>query len=251
MPSPLRRARTTTVLAAIGLVLVLAACSPEQDGPSSSPSPVPTRSAVSGSPDAADLRGRLALGLQDISPVSARLVTDPETALNPVPAAWLPGWQILDVQNLTGQHPRRFYVALADDNQVVVLTAQPAAFSSLLSDAGVSVTSADTATDIAAVFLDSTRNFVAYSYRIDGVDDIEWRPTLTAEQSKARDQIIAAHGKKITPATAEQTASGWTVSVWTIDDTDLVRHEVSVAANGAVSDKIETVATDLPVPASR
>lgn len=231
------------------LVLALSACTPGA-GPTSSPSPTSTSSAVA-TPDASDVRGRLALGLRDISPVSSRLVSDPQTTLDPVPASWLTGWQILDVQNLTGTHPRRFYAALADDNRVLVLTGQPASFSTLLTESGGPVATAAVAAEVASVFLDSTRAFVTYSYRIESVDDIAWRPTLDAEQQRARDEVVSTYGTQIAPAQAKQASSGWTVSVWTVSDTDLVRHQVRIGSDRTVTDTTETLASDLPVPASR
>ena len=63
--------------------------------------------------------------------------------------------------------------------------------------------------------------------------------------------MISTYGDRIGPAKAEQSSSGWTVEVWTISGADLVRHETTIGTDGTVTDKTETVATDLPVPASR
>jgi hypothetical protein len=246
-----RLSSASTALGAVVLIAVLSACSPEPGPTSPPPSSSSPSSTVVSSPDPGDVRGRLAAALQDTSPANARMVSDPKTSLTPLLASWLAGWQILDVQNQTPPHPRRFYAALSDTGQAVMLSGQPAAFSTMLTDAEVSVSSADVATEIAATFLDSTRDFVTYAYRIDDVDDIQWQPTLTAEQQKARDQIVSEYGDQVAPASAEQTSSGWTVTVWMVSDTDLVRHEVSVGTDGTVSDKTETVASDLPVPGSR
>ncbi len=248
--SPFRRARALTALAAVTALLALPACTPEQSPPTSPPSQTPS-SSVTSTPDASDTRGRLAAGLQGGSPVNARLVSDPKTTLTPVEASWLPGWQIFDVQNLTPPHPRRIFAALSDTGEAVVLTGQPDAFSTMLKQAGVSVSSADVAEQVAAVFLDSTQTFATLSYRIDDADDIRWLPTLTAEQQKARDAVISTYGDQIGPAKAEQSSSGWTVEVWMITGSDLVRHETTIGTDGTVTDKTETVATDLPVPASR
>ena len=206
---------------------------------------------MTSSPDASDARGRLADGLEGSSPVPARLVSDPKTTLTPVEASWLPGWQIFDVQNQTPPHPRRVFVALSDEGEALVLTGQPDALSTMLKQADVSVSSADLAAQVAAVFLDSTRTFTTLAYRIDDADDIRWLPTLTAEQQKARDAVISTYGDRIGPAKAEQSSSGWTVEAWMINGADLVRHETTIGTDGTVTDKTETVATDLPVPASR
>jgi len=248
--SPFRRARAVTALAAVTALLALPACTPEQSPPTSPPSQQPS-SSVTSSPDASDTRGRLAAGLQGSSPVNARLVSDPKTTLTPVEASWLTGWQIFDVQNQTPPHPRRVVAALSDAGEAVVLTGQPDAFSTMLKQAGVSVSSADVAAQVATVFLDSTRTYETLSYRVDDADDIRWLPTLTADQQKARDAVISSYGDRIGPAKATQSSSGWTVEVWTISGADLVRHETTIGTDGTVTDKTETVATDLPVPASR
>lgn len=248
--SPFRRARAMTALVAVTALVALPACTPEQRPPTSPPSSTPGTS-VTGSPDASDTRGRLAAGLQGSSPANARLVSDAKTTLTPVEASWLPGWQIFDVQNQTPPHPRRVFVALSDTGEAVVLTGQPDAFSAMLKQAGVALSSADVAAQVAAVFHDSTRTYTTLAYRIDEADDIRWLPTLTAEQQKARDAVVSTYGDRIAPPKAEQSASGWTVEVWTISGADLVRHETTIGTDGTVTDETETVASDLPVPASR
>ena len=62
---------------------------------------------------------------------------------------------------------------------------------------------------------------------------------------------MSTYGDKIAPAEAEQSSSGWTVGAWTVTGADLVRHETTIASNGAVTDKTETVVSDLQVLASR
>ena len=248
--SPLRRARGLTALAAVTALFALPACTPDQTPPTSPPSATPG-SSVTSSPDASDTRGRLAAGLQGSSPANARLVSDAKTTLTPVEAAWLPGWQIFDVQNQTPPHPRRVFAALSDGGEAVVLSGQPDAFSALVTKAGVQVGSAEVAAQVATVFLDSTRTYATLSYRVDDVSDIGWLPTLTADQQKARDAVISTYGDRIGPAKATQSSAGWTVETWMISGADLVRHETTIDTGGTVTDKTETVATDLPVPASR
>lgn len=247
------RVRGLTALAAVTAVtalLALPACTSDQTPPTSPPSATPGTS-VTTSPDASDPRGRLAAGLQELSPVTARLISDPKTTLTPVDASWLTGWQIFDAVNQTPPHPRRVFVALSQAGEALVLTGQPEAFSTMLKQAGVTVASAEVAAQVATVYLDSSQTFTTLAYRIDAVDDIRWRPSLTADQQKARDAVVSAYGDRIAPAKAEQSSAGWTVEVWTISGADLVRHETTIEATGAVTDKTETVASDLPVPASR
>jgi hypothetical protein len=48
---------------------------------------------------------------------------------------------------------------------------------------------AGVAVGVGSVFLDTTGDFQAYSYRIDSVEDIDWLPKLTAGEEAVRDQL--------------------------------------------------------------
>ena len=54
------------------------------------------------------------------------------------------------------------------------------------------VESAEVAVGVGSVFLDTTRDFRAYSYRIDSVADIEWITKPTAAEQAVRDQMKTA-----------------------------------------------------------
>jgi hypothetical protein len=226
-----------------GVLLVagtLLACSP--NGPEGSSTPPITTGA--------SLRVRLTSALRTTSPTSAELVDDPETTLTPVAANWLPGWQILDVLNKTPPHPRRFYVALSTDGRAQILTGNPQAFSTVLVDAGVQVDSAEVAVGVGSVFLDTTRDFQAYAYRIDSVADIAWIPKPTAAEQAVRDEVMKTYRSKIKPPHAQDSGDGWQVTVWMVQDRDLVTHRLDMASGMAVSDQVETAETNIPVPYS-
>jgi hypothetical protein len=235
---------------AVGSLLVasvLTACGPSGPEPSTTPSTTGSPS-VSSSPSS--LRDRLAFALQATSPARARLVGNPQTTLTPVTADWLPGWQILDVVNKTPPHPQRFYAALSTQGRAEVLTGKPEAFSTVLADAGVQVDTAKVASGIGEVFLDSTRDFRAYAYRIDTVADIEWLPKPTAAEQAARDQLMKTYRSKVKPAQAAESSDGWQVTIWMVQGRDLVTHELGIASGTAVSDKAVTAEKDIPVPYS-
>ena len=196
------------------------------------------------------LRDRLASALQATSPTRAKLVTDPQTTLTPVAADWLPGWQILDVLNKTPPHPRRLYVALSTDGRAEVLTGKPEAFSTVLVDAGVQVASAEQAVDVGSVFLDATRDFRAYAYRIDSVADIEWIPKPTAAEQAVRDNLRKTYQSLVKPPQAAESGEGWRVTIWMVQGRDLVTHELSIATGKAVSDQTKTAERNIPVPHS-
>ena len=112
------------------------------------------------------------------------------------------------------------------------------------------VDSAEVAIDIGSVFLDSTRDFRTYAYRIDSVEDIEWLPKPTAAQQATRDQVMKTYQSKVKPPQATQSSDGWQVTVWMVQGRDLVEHELGIASGTAVSDQAETVENDIPVPYS-
>jgi hypothetical protein len=225
----------------------LTACG--SSGPDASATPPTTGSpSVSTSPNS--LRDRLASALQATSPIKAEMVEDPQTTLTPVTADWLPGWQILDVINKTLPHPRRFYVALSTDGRAEVLTGKPEAFSRVLVDAGAQVDSAEVAVGVGSMFLDTTRDFQAYSYRIDSVEDIDWLPKLTAGEEAVRDQLKKSYRSRVKPAQVADSGDGWQVTIWMVNDRDLVTHELSIATGTAVSDQATTAEQNMPVPYS-
>jgi hypothetical protein len=244
--SPVVQAVLTT--ASLLLAASLTACSPSGPEPSTTPSTTGTPSVSSSSPSS--LRDRLAAALQATNPARAKLVENPQTTLTPVTADWLPGWQILDAMNKTPPHPQRLYVALSTDGRAEVLTGKPEAFSTVLEEAGVQVDSAKVASSIGEVFLDSTRDFRAYAYRVDSVADIEWLPKPRAAEQAARDQLMKTYRSKIGPAQATESSEGWQVTIWMVQGRDLVTHQLGIASGTAVTDQAETVEKDLPVPAS-
>lgn len=106
--------------------------------------------------------------------------------------------------------------------------------------------------DVGTVFLDTTRDFRAYAYRVERVADIEWRPQLTATEQGERDRVVAGYGTQVRPPSAERSADGgWRVVVWMVQGHDLVRHELDVATARPLTDRPTTLVADLPVPISR
>jgi hypothetical protein len=195
-----------------------------------------------------DMRAKISAGLSAISPASADLVADETTRLDPVPAQWLRGWRVYDVQGLAPSHPQRFYVALSGGGSVLLLSGRPESFARMARDAGVVVDTADVALGVAELYLDSTRTFAAYSYRIKSVADIDWLPKPTAEEKRQREEITAEYAGRVGPPAAKPAAAGWTVTSWMVDDRSLVRHRLTVGADGAVQDQRQVVIREMPVP---
>jgi hypothetical protein len=139
---------------------------------------------------------------------------------------------------------------IGPDGRAQVLTGKPEAFSTVLVDAGVQVDSAEVAVGVGSVFLDTTRDYRAYAYRIDSVADIEWMHTRTAAEEAARDQLRKTYQSLVKPPQATDSGNGWQVTVWMVQDRDLVIHQLGIAPGRAVSDRAETVEKDIPVPYS-
>ena len=91
-------------------------------------------------------------------------------------------------------------------------------------DAGVQVDSAEVAVGVGSVFLDSTRDFKEYAYRIDSIADIEWTPKPTAAEQAARDQLMKTYRRIVKPPQAAGSGDGWQVTVWMVQGRDLVTH---------------------------
>ncbi|MCL2850066.1 MAG: hypothetical protein FWE61_08490 [Micrococcales bacterium] len=131
-----------------------------------------------------------------------------------------------------------------------MLTGSPDTFAQMTASAQVQVADGAVAADVAAVYLDTTRDFLAASYRIDSID-VLWLPKPDAAAQQRRAALEAQYSQTVAPPTAEPSDAGWTVTVWMVADRTLVRHQLEVGADGAVTDRSDVVETDLPVPYSR
>jgi len=198
----------------------------------------------------ADVRVRLFAGLAVSSPPLAQLVQTNRTTVTPVDVAWLRGWQVLDVEVSMPNHPKRFYAALSDDDTVLVLSGDPDSFAQMVRSAQVQVGDAATAIDVGNTYLDVTRAFDRYSYRIDSLSEIMWIPNIDSDPALAqhRADLEAQYGTLVQPPVAQPTETGWNMTVWMVYDRSLVRHSLEIAADGAVQDSPEVVETEIPVP---
>ncbi|WP_109506248.1 hypothetical protein [Nocardioides speluncae] len=204
----------------------------------------------SGTPQEDDMRSRLAAGLEATSPANAKLVSKETTKLTPVNATWLAGWQIIDVESTGTPHSQRFYAGLAEDGTVHLLSGKPDGFNQMLAAAGATADSGEVATAIAQTYLDSTRDFAVWSYRIESLGEVQWRPTMTAEQTQAKQDVETAWSSKVTAPAAIAAGDGWQLTLWEVKGQDLVRHDLVIGADGQVQDSALAVAQQLPVPAS-
>lgn len=238
----IRRALTALVLAT-AVVASATACGDDSDAGS-------TDETSSGTPQGDDMRSQLAAGLEATSPANAKLVSKESTKLTPVDTAWLTGWQVIDVESTGTPHSQRFYAGLAEDGTVHLLSGKPDGFNQMVAAAGATADSAEVATAIGQTYLDSTRDFTVWSYRIESLDEVQWRPTMNAEQTQAKQDVEAAWSAKVTAPAPAATGDGWQLTLWTVKGQDLVRHDLVIGADGQVQDSTVAVAEELPVPAS-
>ncbi|MCL2422725.1 MAG: hypothetical protein FWD11_02345 [Micrococcales bacterium] len=194
------------------------------------------------------MREKLAASLAEVNTIEAEVVENPDTTLTPVEATWLSDWQVFDVQLMAVPHSYRFYAALSEKGTALILSGSPDSFVTMTRSAGVVVDDDSLATDVAVFYLDVTRGFARYSYRIDAVADIDWLPEPDADAQQQRADLEAEYGDLVGPPAAEPAGAGWTVTVWMVDDRALVRHLLTVGADGAVEDRPEVVEADIPVP---
>lgn len=237
----------------VGLALALAVlvgCGQHVPVPPPSTDPVPPSTGPTPKNQGAALRQRLAHALRSQHPDQARLVEDALTDLTAVEAAWLPAWQVIDVSYRGVPHGRRFFVGLADDDQVSHLAGQPDTFNAMTATAGVDVRDGGTASAVAQVCLDATRTFQHYAYRVEGVGDIAWLPNPTPREEAERRRVERAYGSRLTAPAARNHGTDWALTLWTVDNRSLIEHTLVVSRAGRVSDRARTVDPHLPVPES-
>lgn len=229
--------RVTGLLVGALLVLALGGCG--ADGSASDPPEGTTQTAAS-------VRERFAAGLAANAPSTAAAVEAEGTTLTPVDAGWLHGWQVFDVQTHWENDPVRFFAALSDDDTVLMLSGEPDSFSEMARRAQVVVDDASLAVDVGNIYLDVTRDFVRYSYRIDSLSDVQW--VSNADTVQRRAELEAQYAELVQPPVAVPSDTGWNVTVWMVYDRSLVRHDLQIATDGAVQDSPEVVETEIPVP---
>jgi len=170
------------------------------------------------------------------------------TRLDVVATDWLPGWQAIDANVRSTPHPRRFYVGLSDDEEARYLSGKPHTFDAMVADARTRVGTARTAVAVGETFLDVTRTFRRCSERVEDLGRVEGSSDISPTDRSARDRVVQAYGTQVRAPRATPAGDGWTLTAWMVDGSTLVRHDLTVVADGAVTDAAEVVARDLPVP---
>jgi hypothetical protein len=62
--------------------------------------------------------------------------------------------------------------------------------------------------------------------------------------------VLKTYSSLVKPPQAAESGDGWQVTIWMVQDRDLVTHELGIATGTAVSDQMKTAERDIPVPYS-
>lgn len=237
-----RRTRLRSAVLVMTIALVpLAACAGPDGSTASTSTPAHTTTA-----GGTDMKDQMATTLEGTSPTIADALRADTTRVTPVDAAALSNWRVVDVLARGRSHPQRWYMGVKDEGrEVVVLSGFPQRWTEVLADARV--TSAAQAEQLAGVYADATRDMRTGYRRVDSVDEIRFVPSPTEDESSRIEALRRDHRDDVAAARASG-AGPWTVRLWTVTGGDLVRHDVEVTSDGAITDTTEVVEADLPVP---
>ncbi|TDB87483.1 hypothetical protein [Actinomadura sp. 7K534] len=178
----------------------------------------------------------------------ARIVRLDGTRLIPVDAPVLRSWKIYRVDHRQGPHPALLHVALGH-GRVELLTGAPDAFGKVMAADGGTVEDTATAVALARVYVETTRPGGILTYVVGRVEDIRFRPGITGDDARHRDEIVAEYGPRIkAPVAVANGKKGFTATVFVVRDEALRRHDLKVSPKGAIEDEVKTLVPDLPVP---
>jgi hypothetical protein len=197
--------------------------------------------------DQIELRRAVAAGFESAGEpdLAARAATPLSTMLGPVHA--IPGGAVAVLFQAFPHPGASFYAGLAG-GQVFYLTGRPEAFTDMLRASGLRVTDEQTAAEIARAFVETTRTMDTFSRVLDSVNDIKWDPR--PERQPAPELLAQLHGS-VRPPTATAAGPGlYEVTLFVLRGADAERRVLTVAADGAVTERTEDVVSGLPVPIS-
>jgi hypothetical protein len=159
----------------------------------------------------------------------------------------LPGGAIVVLLEAFPHPSASFYVGLAG-GRVFRLTGMPGAFADMMRASGLQVTDEQTATEVARAYVETTRTFYTFIGVLDSSDDISWDTRPGHEPSP---DLIARLRRFVHPPAAAAAGPGhYEVTLTVEHGTAVERRVLTVAADGAVTERTEDVISDLPVPIS-
>ncbi|WP_030172659.1 hypothetical protein [Spirillospora albida] len=177
----------------------------------------------------------------------ASIVTRGGSRLTPLPAPFLRGWKVYQVDYRQGAHPIRLHVANGGA-QALLLTGAPKAFGAMTAADGTEIRDASAAIGLARLFLESTRQPGRLTYVVGTVDEIKFRPNITGDDAARRDRVIAEYRPVVKAPAAAAKGNGFAVTAFVVRDRALERRELTVGPDGRIREKVVTLVPDLPVP---
>lgn len=252
------RARGAVAAGLLGLALVLTGCggAAEQEAADVEPTGVVATTEDSAdlpaTPDetpatgGSDVHTRLASALAPDNPLLSRqiLAANPRIEERDLPEP-ISGWQAYEIIREDAPNIPPAVVAIDDNDRAVLLTAAPQNFAELTT--GATVADEEQAAALAAGFLELTRDTARFTYPISSFADLRWASRLDADQVAIKEQAERDLGDRVSEPQVGATAEGWVVTSWTGGQDSIVRHETTVARDGAVSDSATTMAQGLPL----
>ncbi|MGP4023816.1 hypothetical protein [Actinomadura sp. 3N407] len=177
----------------------------------------------------------------------ARIVKLGGSRLTQVQTPFLRTWKIYRVEYRQSPHPVLLHVATGH-GQVELLTGTPKAFGKVTAADGGTVEDAAAAAALARAYIETTRPGGILTYVIGRVEDIKFRPGITGDDARHRDEILAKYRPRIKAPAAVADEKGFTATVYVVKDEALQRHDIKVSAKGTIEDDVKTLVPDLPVP---
>lgn len=193
--------------------------------------------------EGANMTNRIRDGLSDESMVAWVLDEEP-TQTRELTLPQLSDWRLVEIR-ATGRRAFMWVIAYMPEGEprTIVLTGKPDRWTQLTD--GASVEDGAAAVAVARAWYDSTRRTSELWYRAESVDDIDWQGHV--------DEDSVAHLKHTyretirPPAVTRVDDGGWILSLWTVQQGDLVRHDLVVGDDASVLDTTETMEESMPV----
>jgi hypothetical protein len=163
------------------------------------------------------------------------------------PAPFLQRYQIYRVEYFNPTKPVLFYVGFAPGQPAYLLTGAPENYVRLAQADGLVITSTQVAVAYATTYLEVTRSMAELFYLVQSVQQVEFRPNLIDPELQVKTAFIDKYRSLLKPATAEVTASGYTVTVYAIREQALERHTLTVTKQGDLRDEVTILEQNLPL----
>lgn len=196
-------------------------------------------------------RGRVAEGLvAEGREDKASLAAQPEmTMIEELPGSPADGWRLLRFDALP-HASASFCVAYGPQAQVFYLTENPERFAAFTRAAEVTVRTPGQAVAVALAYLATTRSMVAYEQVVSAAGELDVLSHLDADDQRRLDAALERLRPVLNAPSAALSADGFEVTVYIQRGPAVERRILTVMADGAVRDRAETLAIDLPAPIS-